>query len=129
METYKGIESNTLKNIAKGLGIAFLATIILLFILSVVLTYSDVSERIINPTIIIITSTSILIGSSIGNMQIKKNGIINGGIIGGTYILSMYIISSILNWNFGLNLQSIIMIIVGIVFGILGGIIGVNQKR
>lgn len=129
METYKGTENNTLKNIAKGLGIAFLTTIILLFILSVVLTYSDVSEKIINPTIIIITATSILIGSSIGNMKIKKNGIINGGIIGGIYILSMYIISSILNWNFGLNLQSIIMIIVGIVFGILGGIIGVNQKR
>lgn len=67
-------------------------------------------------------------GSSFANMNIKKNGILNGGIIGGTYILILYIISSLLNWNFGLNMQSVIMILVGIIFGILGGIIGVNKK-
>ena len=61
-------------------------------------------------------------------MNIKKNGILNGGIIGGTYILILYIISSLLNWKFGLNMQSIIMIIVGIIFGVFGGIIGVNKK-
>lgn len=61
-------------------------------------------------------------------MNIKKNGILNGGVIGGTYILILYIISSLLNWKFGLNMQSVIMIIVGIIFGILGGIIGVNKK-
>lgn len=67
-------------------------------------------------------------GSSIANMNIKKNGILNGGIIGGVYILILYTISSLLNWRFGLNMQSLIMIVVGIVFGILGGIIGVNKK-
>lgn len=67
-------------------------------------------------------------GSSLANMNIKKNGILNGGLIGGTYILILYIISSLLNWKFGLNMQSVIMILVGIIFGILGGIIGVNKK-
>ena len=76
----------------------------------------------------IITSISILIGSSLGNIKIKKNGLINGGMIGGIYILIIYLISSILNWRFSLNVQSIIMIVVAIVFGILGGIIGVNKK-
>ena len=38
------------------------------------------------------------------------------------------LISSILNWKFGLEVQSIIMIAVGMIFGILGGIIGVNKK-
>jgi putative membrane protein (TIGR04086 family) len=61
-------------------------------------------------------------------MNIKKNGILNGGVIGGAYILILYIISSLLNWKFGLNMQSMIMIVVGIIFGILGGIIGVNRK-
>ncbi|MGN1297012.1 MAG: TIGR04086 family membrane protein [Clostridia bacterium] len=61
-------------------------------------------------------------------MNIKRNGILNGGIIGGAYILILYIISSLLNWKFGLNMQSIIMIMVGIIFGIFGGIIGVNKK-
>ena len=129
MEIYQNTENNTLKNIAKGLGIALLTTVSLLFILSIVLTYSNINEKIINPTIIVITAISILIGSSIGNMKIKKNGLINGAIIGGTYILVIYLISSILNWKFGLNVQSVIMIIAGIIFGILGGIIGVNKRK
>ena len=61
-------------------------------------------------------------------MKIKKNGLINGAMIGGLYMLILYIISSLLNWRFGLNIQSIIMIGTGIIFGILGGIIGVNIK-
>lgn len=117
-----------LKNIFQGSGIALIATLILLLIFSAILTYTNISETTIIPVIIVITGISILIGSSIGNGKIKKNGIINGGIIGGTYILILYIISSLLNWKFGLNMQSVIMIIVGIVFGILGGIIGVNKR-
>lgn len=61
-------------------------------------------------------------------MNIRKNGILNGGSIGAIYIVTLYIISSLLNWKFGLNMQSIIMIVVGIIFGVLGGIIGVNKK-
>lgn len=61
-------------------------------------------------------------------MKIRRNGLLNGGFVGGIYILILYIISSLLNWKFGLNMQSIIMIIVGTIFGILGGIIGVNKK-
>lgn len=118
----------TITNIAKGVGIALLSTFILLLIFSLLLTYTEMSEIIINPVIIVITAISILIGSSIGNIKIKKNGLLNGGIIGAVYILTIYLISSILNWEFGLNLQSIIMIAIGMIFGILGGIIGVNKK-
>ena len=119
----------TINNIAKGVVIALLTTFILLLIFATILTYTQVKETIVNPVIIVITAISILIGSSIGNIKIKKNGLINGTLIGGIYIFTIYLISSILNWRFGLNLQSIIMIITGMIFGILGGIIGVNKKQ
>ena len=115
-------------NIAKGVGISFLVTVILLLIFAGLLTYTEMSESMTNPVIIIITAISILIGSSIGNLKIKKNGLVNGALIGGIYIFTIYLISSILNWKFGLEIQSIIMIVIGMVFGILGGIIGVNKK-
>ncbi len=118
----------TTKNIAKGVGISLLLTVILLIIFSLILTYTKISESTINPVIMIITALSILIGSSLSNTKIKKNGLMNGGIIGGIYILLLYIVSSLLNWKFSLNIQSILMIVIGIVFGILGGIIGVNKK-
>lgn len=116
------------KYIFKGVLISFIATIVLLIIFSAILTYSSVSENVINPVIIVITAISILLGSSIGNMKIKKNGLLNGGIIGGGYILLIYFISSMLNWRFDLEIQSVLMIIAGIIFGIIGGIIGVNKK-
>lgn len=129
MEKTQISESNTFIKILKGTIMSLLITFLLLIIFSIVLTYTQIPESAINPVIMVITAISILIGSSIENNKIKKNGLINGGIIGALYILIIYIISSILNWKFSLNVQSIIMIAIGIVFGILGGIIGVNSRN
>lgn len=126
MENLDNSNNKNFINILKGLGIAFIITFIFLLILSIVLTYTNVSENIINPTIIIITALSILIGSTISNIKIKKNGLINGAIIGGVYIILLYLFSSIFRMEFSLTLQSVIMMITGAIFGILGGIMGVN---
>lgn len=124
----ENVDNKYIKCIFKGVGISLLTTVILLLIFSLILTYSNVQESTINPVIMIITAVSILIGSSIGNIKIRKNGLLNGGIIGGLYIIIIYLLSSILNWKFSLNLQSLIMIGISILFGVIGGIIGVNKK-
>lgn len=128
MESYKDDKQEILKALGKGLLISFIITILILLIFSIILTFTNISEKTIVPVIIISTAISILIGSSISNIRIKKNGILNGALIGGGYILILYLLSSILNARFNLNIQSIIMISVGVVFGILGGIIGVNKR-
>lgn len=128
MESYKDDKQEILKALGKGLLISFIITILILLIFSIILTFTNISEKTIVPVIIISTAISILIGSSISNIRIKKNGILNGALIGGGYILILYLLSSILNSRFNLNIQSIIMISVGVVFGILGGIIGVNKR-
>ena len=112
MESYKDDKQEILKALGKGLLISFIMTILILLIFSIILTFTNISEKTIVPVIIISTAISILIGSSIG----------------GGYILILYLLSSILNARFNLNIQSIIMISVGVVFGILGGIIGVNKR-
>ncbi len=122
------MENKSIVYIMKGVGISLIATIIILLIFSAILTYTDISEQVINPVIFVATAISILIGSSVGNIKIKKNGLVNGAFVGLIYMLILYIVSSILNWDFSLNLYSIIFIAVGIIFGILGGIIGVNKK-
>ena len=128
MESYQENNKKNLKNISIGIGISIFITSICLFVFSILLTYTNLSENTITPTLIIITGISVLIEISIGNVKIKKNGIINGAIIGGGYILILYLISSLINVEFTLNFKSIIMIIVGILFGIFGGIMGVNSK-
>ena len=127
MQAYKVEENKTVIQILKGIGISLITTLVFLVIFALILTYTQVEEKTINPVIIVITALSILIGSSIVNIKIKKNGLINGAIIGGAYMLIIYLISTILNWKFGLNAQSIIMIVVGVIFEILGGILGVNN--
>ena len=124
----KTIEKNdsNIKRIVIGSGISIGITIIGLIIFSLLLTYTNVSESTIPTVTIIIVGVSILIGSTITTINVKKNGIINGAIVGLIYILIIYLLSSIIEKEFSLNIYSIIMIASSIIAGAIGGIIGVN---
>ncbi len=111
---------NRIIKIGKGILISIILTLVLLFIFSAILTYSNnIPEATIPTVILIITGLSILIGSSISTIKLKKNGIINGGIIGGLYITLLYILSSILKTGFEFNTYSIIIIAISIVAGMI----------
>ncbi len=120
------VTSGNIIRIVKGSTIAILITLILLLITSIILTYSNISEGIIPATIIIISAISILIGSMMSTMHIKKNGLLNGALVGAIYIIVVYIISSIFITGFNLNLKSVIMLVSSIIAGMVGGIVGVN---
>ncbi len=122
------LKTNNILRILKGSFISILFTLVLIFIFSIFLTYTNISESVITPVIIVISAISILIGSSISTMKIKKNGLINGLFVGLVYMLLIYLVSSIINTGFALNTNSIIMILSGVVAGIIGGIVGVNIK-
>ena len=115
-------------NILKGVFFSIGFTLIFLFIFAILLTYTNITEAFVAPVIIVITAISILIGSSIGNIKMKKNGLLNGALIGGIYLFCIYLMSGIINQNFSLNTKSIIIIVSGIICGMFGGIIGVNKK-
>lgn len=127
-ENTNNIQTNNLFRIFKGSLISILFTLILLFIFSIILTYTSISETVISPVVIVISSISILIGSSISTMKIKKNGLVNGLFVGLIYMLFIYIVSSLINTGFAITTTSIIMILSGIIAGIIGGIVGVNIK-
>ena len=122
------MESKKVKPIMIGVSVAILSSFIFLLIYATILSFTDVPESTMATVIITITGISILVGSIISSRQISKNGIFNGGIVGLIYVLTIYLISSLLNGNFAINLQSIIMIIVAVASGIIGGIIGVNKR-
>lgn len=123
-------ESNN-KNIRKILSgsiIAIILTLIFLTLYAVILSWTNISETTIVPVVLTITGISILIGSSISSINIKKQGMINGGMVGAIYILFIYIMSSIVTGKLNIDVNSIIMILVAIITGMVGGIIGVNLK-
>ena len=51
----------TIKNLGMGIIISLIATMLLLLIFSVILTYTNISETTITPVIIIVTAISILL--------------------------------------------------------------------
>lgn len=126
MDNMRIENNNCIVKIVKGITYSFIVTLISIFIFSVILTYTNVSEGIVPIVIIVLTFISILIGTIISMRKISKNGMINGAIIGGMYVVLLYLISSILNTGFTMNVYTIIMIVLGIVSGIIGGIIAVN---
>lgn len=131
LEKLNKIESENKQKITiliKTILFSILLTLILLFLYSILLSYTRVPESTIPIIIIIISGVSILISSIVCMLKIKNNGIVNGGIIGLIYMLVIYLLSSIVQTGFNLNIYSIIMIIVGVLCGMIGGIIGVNIK-
>lgn len=120
-------KSNLIR-VLKGSAFAITITLILLLIYSALLTYTKLNENTMPGFIIGITAISILAGSIMSSINIKKNGIANGALVGLIYIVVIYLLSSIISKNFSLNLSSIIMIIVSVLAGAIGGIIGVNRK-
>ena len=120
-------KNNILTKIIKGVGISIIFTLICLTIFSALLTYTNLSESLIQPVVISVTGISIFVGSFFATRKIKKNGIIKGIAVGLIYIFLIYIISSVVNnANFELNTGSIVMMAIGILCGAIGGIIGVN---
>ena len=125
MESFE--KNNVFIKILKGVGISFAFTLISLTIFSALLTYTNLSESLIQPVVISVTGISILAGSFFATRKVGKNGIIKGIGVGLIYILLIYLISSIVNGgNFALTMGSVIMILIGILCGAIGGIIGVN---
>jgi len=93
----------------KGIVLSFIISIILFYILGIILSVSNVPEKIITPSIIVITGISILIGTSIAAFKSKDRGLLKGGASGLIYFMILYLISSICLKNFEINIYSIIM--------------------
>ena len=120
---------NRIITIGKSVLTAYLITLILTLIYSIILAYTSVSESTIPTCMFVINILSVFIASSIAVIKIKENGLKTGGLIGLTYVLIMYLLSSITSSGFALTSYAISTIIFNILLGMVGGIIGVNIAK
>ena len=112
----------------KGICISMILSLLMMLILSMVLSFSSVKENVIMPTVIFISAFSILVSAFLVAKRIEAKGIIYGSLLGLIYMLILYLLSSILNFDFSLNANAVVMITFGIVGGAIGGVLGVNLK-
>ena len=115
-------------NIFLGFSISFILSIIFILIFSIILEKTNFNESYIDAIIIVISSVSILIGTTIATKKCKKYGILTGGIVAIMYMIFMYIISSIIICDFYVGSKSVLMFFRAVVLGCIGGIIGINIK-
>lgn len=112
----------------KGICISMILSLLMMLILSIVLSFSNVKEGVIMPTVIFISAFSILVSAFLVAKRIENKGIIYGSLLGFIYMLILYLLSSILNFDFSLNTNAVVMITFGMIGGAIGGILGVNLK-
>ncbi len=124
----EGIRKNGIA-ILKGEMIAFIINILGLIILSLLMTYSTISDTKIPTLVIVVNTLAILIGSSISTIKLERKGIVNGLIIGSLYIAFYLLISLIFAGTINFSIKTILIITLGIIAGGIGGIIGVNLNR
>lgn len=109
------IVSNKLLIMMKGIMISMIVTIVMILVLSIILSFSNVQESVIIPSVIFISTFSILLGAFLITKKIDEKGIVYGSLLGVIYMSILYLISSIINFDFSLHLNSIIMIVLGVV--------------
>ena len=127
MEKIEYIENpNFIAVFIKAIAISMICSLILIFVLSFLVSNTNLKEDIINPAVIFISAVSVLIGGFMVSKKIKKKGILWGALVGILYMLIMYIVSSLMNMNFSIDLNAIAMIVFGVLGGAVGGILGVN---
>ena len=111
------INGNGLKIFLKNLIIEFLISILLMLVLAILLSKTDLEEKIIPTAIIFISAFSILVGGFLTGRKVNFKGIVLGSLEGILYMTILYFISSVSTSNFELGKESIIMLIVGIFAG------------
>ena len=74
-----------MKKIIKELIVSVLLSLILIFILSVIISTTSVSENLINPITIAITTFALMIGAFRVSREKKEKGIIYGSLLGLLY--------------------------------------------
>lgn len=118
-----------IQRIFKSTLFSYLFTIISFAILSLVLTFSNLSDSFIPTAVAIISIISILLGSSIASLHSRSHGWLMGLCVGLTYFIILYFISSLLITGFSINLTTLYLLLSMLIAGIIGGIIGINRKK
>lgn len=120
---------NRFLHILKALIFSYLFTFALIFIYSIILAYTNISDTTIPAVVTGITIFSIFLSTVIYCGRIATAGLVNGIIISSIYLGIVYVLGSAFQVGFTLNQQSILLIISVLIVGGVGGIIGVNFNK
>lgn len=112
----------------KGLFIAYIITVVLILIFSLLLTYTNLQENKIPLLNTIALIGSIALASIYVSIKIKEKGWIMGAIIGIVYYIVLIALNFLFLKTLAMDIFSISKLILASVTGMIGGMIGINLK-
>jgi len=112
----------------KGAGISILVTLVLMVVLTMIMTYTNISEGIIPVVNSLIMVLAIASGAIYISLKVDSKGWLNGGIVGVLYLIVIIILSNIFSKDFSIDKYLLLKLVVSIVTGAIGGMIGINIK-
>ncbi len=115
-------------HILKGLGYAYILTLIILLIYNLLLNYTDISANSISLVTSFITTISATFGGFYACKNIKEKGLIYGFIVGLCYMLLLIIMFYLAKENYIFDITVLYKSLLVSVAGGIGGVLGVNFK-
>ncbi len=112
--------------IVQGILRAVILTVIMLLLFAVVLTFTDVSEKIASIIYLLITILSIMYGTIYSVRKINKKGWLIGLVISIIYMVIIYIISIVSGNTLTFGTDRFIRILLALILGMLSGMLGIN---
>ncbi len=113
----------------KCIGVSYVLSIILLFMLSIGATIWDMGSGAVSISIWIITGISIIYCSMSVGKRAGRGGLLKGICAGLLYTAILYAIGGIITGSMGFNGATVTALLTGIICGGAGGVLGVNAKK
>lgn len=113
-------------SIFKGLGYAYIFTLIVILIYNALLTFTKLSSDNMGLIVSIITTFGAAFGGFYACKQIKEKGLLYGLLEGLLYIVFFIVLVFLAKENFSFEISMIYSVILTTIAGGIGGIIGVN---
>ncbi len=114
--------------ILKAVSLAYVLSIILLFVTSLIATYQCLSDKGISVLVNVVTATCAIFAGFLSGRHSLKGGLLSGAVSGIIYTLLLCLIGNLISQTFSFGASSITAIIIGVVCGAVGGIVGINTK-
>ena len=115
-------------HILKGLGYAYILTLVALLIYNLVLTFTSLSGNTIAIMSSVITTLSAAVGGFYTSKHMSEKGLVYGLLVGLMYIVCLTIVVFLAKENFMWDINILYKVLLVSLAGGVGGVLGVNFK-
>ncbi|MBQ7986355.1 MAG: TIGR04086 family membrane protein [Clostridia bacterium] len=119
----------SIKKIFTGTFLSLLISLVLVFVLAIIVYFSNISDRTVSSIIFAISCLSVFLGALILARNIASGGLLNGLVLAGIYFAVLLLISILANGTVGVSMGNFLRLLSILASGGLGGVLGINTNK